>query len=413
MLTGNEKHNGQFTFYEFFAGVGLAGLGLGERWDCLWANDIDSGKCDIFEENFGKGSILVDDVSNVKASYLPGKADLAWASFPCQDLSLAGWRRGMTAKHSGAFWEFWRIVRELQDDGRAPNLLAIENVVGLLYGDSLAGLCEALASLGYNFGAVVIDAKHFVPQSRPRVFIVAVEEGIDVSGFTLDAPPSKPSVGHTSKLLKTVEGLDAGLKARWLWWKIPKPTKNGVSLTKIITDPDEHDPSWFSAEKLNHLLNLMNNLHREKIEEAKKHNGKLSVMTVYKRIRQGEQQAEVRNDDISGCLRVPGGGSSRQTIILVQHGEVKARLMNRRELARLMGAPDSFWLPTQYNSAYRAMGDAVAVPAVRWLADHLLTPLAERIGQATKTVTDKNSKRSDCYLNRSLQRMEEWKRNGA
>ncbi len=407
-----KKHNGQFGFYEFFAGVGLAGLGLGEQWGCLWANDFDPRKGEIFEANFGKGSIRVDDVSNVNASDLPETADLAWASFPCQDLSLAGWRRGMTAKHSGAFWEFWRIVRELQDDGRAPKLLAIENVVGLLYGDSFTGLCEALASLGYCFGAVVIDAKHFVPQSRPRVFIVAVEEGIDVSGFTLDAPPSKPSIWHTPKLLKTVEGFDGDLKARWLWWNLPKPIKNGVSLAKIVTEPDEHDPSWFSDKEVKRLLALMNDLHKKKVETAKKQNGKLSVLTVYKRIRQGEQRAEVRNDDLSGCLRVPGGGSSRQTVIMVQHGKVKARLMNRRELARLMGAPDSFWLPTQYNNAYRAMGDAVAVPAVRWLADHLLTPLAERIGHATEAVQVKVVT-SDRYLNRSLRRMEEWKRNGA
>jgi site-specific DNA-cytosine methylase len=125
----------------------LAGLGLGEQWGCLWANDFDPRKGDFFEANFGKGSIRVDDVSNVKASDLPETADLAWASFPCQDLSLAGWLRGMTAKHSGAFWEFWHIIREFKDDGRAPKLLAIENVVGLLYGDSFTGLCEALAPL--------------------------------------------------------------------------------------------------------------------------------------------------------------------------------------------------------------------------------------------------------------------------
>jgi len=317
----------------------------------------------------------------------------------------------MTAKHSGAFWEFWRILRELREQGRAPELLAIENVVGLFYGDSFAGLCEALVSLGYRFGAIVIDAKHFVPQSRPRVFIVAANKAIDVSGFAFASAPEKPSFWHTPKLIETVNSFPSDLKKHWVWWTLPKPTRNGVSLAKVLTDPDEHDPSWFSEEEVSRLLELMNDLHREKVEAAKAKNGKLTVLTVYKRIRQGEQRAEVRDDNLSGCLRVPGGGSSRQTIIVVQNGKVRARLMNRRELARLMGAPDTFWLPTHYNNAYRAMGDAVAVPAVRWLADHLLTPLAQTIDQASGSANTE-SKRNERYLTRSIQRMEEWKRNG-
>lgn len=405
------RDRGQRYFYEFFAGVGLAGLGLGDQWTCLWANDFDPRKAEIFARNFGGDLIRVDDIAKVSASDLPPKADLAWASFPCQDLSLAGWRRGMTAKHSGAFWEFWRILKELQEQGRAPKLLAIENVVGLFYGDSFTGLCEALVSLGYRFGAVVIDAKHFVPQSRPRVFIVAADKAIDVSGCALASAPEQPSPWHTPKLLETVNSFPPDLKRHWVWWDLPKPTRNGVSLAKVVTDPDEHDPSWFSEEEVSRLLGLMNDLHREKVEAAKAKNGKLTVLTVYKRIRQGEQRAEVRDDNISGCLRVPGGGSSRQTIIVVQHGKIRARLMNRRELARLMGAPDSFWLPSHYNNAYRAMGDAVAVPAVRWLSDHLLTPLAQQIGHVSESASSE-SKRNERYLTRSIQRMEEWKRNG-
>ena len=150
----------------------------------------------------------------------------------------------------------------------------------------------------------------------------------------------------------------------------------------------------------------------KKIEHAKAKSGGITVLTLYKRIRQGEQRAEVRDDHISGCLRVPGGGSSRQTVVVIQEGKVKARLMNRRELARLMGAPDTFWLPKHYNNAYRAMGDAVAVPAVRWLSDHLLTPLARRNSRIPDHMAAK-ALSGDCFLNRSLMRMEEWKRNGA
>jgi len=156
----------------------------------------------------------------------------------------------MTAKHSGAFWEFWRIIRELQEEGRAPELLTIENVIGLLYGDGFTGLCEALASLGYRFGAVVIDARHFVPQSRPRIFMVAVDESIDFSGLTLAQPPVIPSIWHTHKLLGNVKAFDPNLRKSWIWWNLPKPTENRVLLPEMITEPDRHDPGWFSDREL-------------------------------------------------------------------------------------------------------------------------------------------------------------------
>ena len=85
--------------------------------------------------------------------------------------------------------------------------------------------------------------------------------------------------------------------------------------------------------------------------------------------------------------------------------------MNRRELARLMGT-HTFRLPRHYNNAYRAMGDAVAVPAVRWLSDRLLTPLAEMCGQIPRYPAAR-ARANDYFLNRSLTRMEQWKRNGA
>lgn len=88
------------------------------------------------------------------------------------------------------------------------------------------------------------------------------------------------------------------------------------------------------------------------------------------------QRAEVRFDGISGCLRTPVGGSSRQTVILVENGHVRTRLLSPREAARLMGVPENYPLPSAYNDAYHLFGDGVAVPVVRWLENYLLSPLA-------------------------------------
>jgi len=104
------------------------------------------------------------------------------------------------------------------------------------------------------------------------------------------------------------------------------------------------------------------------------------VGTLYKRTRADadgtrRQRAEVRFDDIAGCLRTPGGGSSRQTILVVDGKKIRSRLLAPREAARLMGLAESFILPETYNDAYHLAGDGVVVPVVRHLTEYLLEPI--------------------------------------
>src|SRR5947209_6763807 len=210
----------ELRFYEFFAGAGLANLGLGNHWTCVWANDIDPLKASIYKANFSAKHFCLGDIASVSAADLPPDPQLAWASFPCQDLSLAGWRRGLSADRSGAFWPFWRIMREQLRSNERPPLIVIENVVGLLYGDSFPGLCEALAALGMQFGAMVIDARKFLPQSRPRVFIVAVDSRIDCSAYTVKQPLLAWS---PVALTNACKKLPESLQDLWRWWDLPVP----------------------------------------------------------------------------------------------------------------------------------------------------------------------------------------------
>jgi DNA (cytosine-5)-methyltransferase 1 len=101
------------------------------------------------------------------------------------------------------------------------------------------------------------------------------------------------------------------------------------------------------------------------------------VFPGYKRTRNGHQVLELRFDNIAGCLRTPGGGSSRQLLVIYSDGLFKTRLLTVREAARLMGVRESYRIEGSYNDGYKAMGDAVAVPVVRYLARHLLAPLSE------------------------------------
>ena len=101
------------------------------------------------------------------------------------------------------------------------------------------------------------------------------------------------------------------------------------------------------------------------------------VATGYRRTRNGSQQLELRFDGVAGCLRTPGGGSSKQYVVVRENGQNHARLLTVREAARLMGAPDSFMLPGTYNDGYYAMGDAVALPVAKFIGKTILLPLAE------------------------------------
>ncbi|MET0295290.1 MAG: DNA cytosine methyltransferase [Phenylobacterium sp.] len=364
------------AFYEFFAGGGMARLGLGAGWACLFANDFDPLKAATYRTNFADadGHFHEGDVWALNGDDLPGRADLAWASSPCQDFSLAGGRAGLSGGRSSAFFGFWRLVETLAREGRAPRAVVIENVCGLLTshgGRDFAALCEALAGQGYRFGALEIDAARFLPQSRPRLFVIA----------TLADPPAAllgASAFHTRAVREAHGRLPAALQARWLWWSAPEPAVRNADLASLL-EPDDA-VAWRPAAQTEALLALMAPLHRARLGQAAA-SGERRVGALYRRMRIEDgvrvQRAEVRFDGLSGCLRTPRGGSSRQTLVVVEGASVRTRLLTPREAARLMGLPDGYRLPPGANAGLHVAGDGVAVPVVRWLAHHILEPLLQ------------------------------------
>jgi len=380
----------KLTFYEFFAGGGLARVGLGSRWECLFANDISEKKAEAYRNNFlHADELIVDDIHNITVEELPGHAMLAWASFPCQDLSLAGNGHGLYAKRSGTFWPFWELMQDLQQKNRKVPLIVIENVVGLLTsndGQDFSSLCSAFTKAGYNLGALVINAEQFVPQSRPRLFIIAVAKTWVIPEELFQFAPYGPWFPNT--LVKAYYRLPTEIKRNWLWWSLPTPSGSVLSLLDII----EADPTgvcWHSKDETANLMAMMSETNLAKIRDAQK-SGSLQVGAVYKRTRQENgkrvQRAEIRFDK-SGCLRTPAGGSSRQILVFVEGEEVKSRLLSPREAARLMGLDDNYKLPERYNDAYHVMGDAVVPPVIAWLEKHILHKLVIAQQQQLKVNT--------------------------
>jgi len=371
------------TYYDFFAGGGMAGFGLGSNWTCLFANDIDAKKAASYRANHDGGKeLLLKDVAKVTVDEIPGSADLVWASFPCQDLSLAGKGAGLAGKRSGMFKPFWKLVRQLHDAGRGPKLIALENVYGAITsngGRDFATIAAAFSGLGYRFGAVVVDAVHFLPQSRPRFFMIGVRGDLRIPADHAQDGPS--SVWHPPALVEGHRLLSKTAASRWVWWNLPTPALRNVSLSSLIEDKPQ-GVRWHTKAETKHLLDMMTDHNRKKVEAAKELGTKV-VGTIYRRTRPDEngvkrQRAEVRFDEIAGCLRTPAGGSSRQTIMVVEGNKVRSRLLSPREAASLMGLPDTYLLPDRYNDAYKLAGDGVAVPVVRHLAEAIFEPILKR-----------------------------------
>lgn len=366
-------------FYDFFSGAGMARIGLGPEWNCIFANDIDEKKGDSYKGYFGPSRELrIRDVRDLSVSCLPGRADLAWASFPCQDLSLAGNGLGLDGERSGTFWAFWDLMQDLREEGRAPRMIILENVRGAItshQGRDLAAICNALSKEGYKYAPLVIDAVQFVPQSRPRLFIVAFGPEAMVPTELIADEPTKP--WHMDSFLLAYNQLEPEAEENWLWLSLPTPPLRLVKLSDLIDD-EPRGIEWHDADQTDWLLSLMTPVNRQKVEMAQA-DGRRRVGALYKRTRREksgrkQQRAEVRFDEVAGCLRSPGGGSSRQTILVVEGEKVRSRLLSTREAARLMGVPDDYPLPLRYNEAYRLMGDGVVVPVVDWLARNVVEP---------------------------------------
>ncbi|MBB5747346.1 DNA cytosine methyltransferase [Brevundimonas variabilis] len=358
------------TAFEFFAGGGLAGLGL-EGFQVTFANDIDRAKASSWQANHA-GAFHTGDVRDLTPEDLPGQPDLVWASSPCQDVSLAGTRGGLAARRSGTFWSFWQLMQALDREGRGPRAIVVENVVGLLtsgQGRDFPAICSALVQAGYRVGALEMDAALWLPQSRPRLFMVAFRDAEAPTG-SHPAPPF-----HTPRLIAAHDRLPKPVRSAWAWWKVGPPSRPNLDIGALL-EPDDA-VQWLGPSDVGHLLELLAPLHRERLDAAQR-SGERRVATGFRRVRtEGGvrvQRLELRFDGVAGCLRTPSGGSSRQYVLVCDDGRVRARRLTGREAARLMGLPDTYVLPKGETAALRLMGDAVAVPVVRTLTDALLRP---------------------------------------
>lgn len=368
MATARTRHRAA----EFFAGAGLARLGLEAtgRFDVTWANDIDADKARLYRARFGTGPadhLLVRDVDEIDPTELPTGVDLAWASFPCTDVSLAGDREGLAGAESGTWWAFIDRLRALDE---LPRVVVAENVLGLAtsnQGRDLEALLHSLDELDYLVDVLAIDGRHFVAQSRPRLFIVATRatNGLLESG---DGHPARPTW-----LTDRLERLDVKIFRP----DLPALPDGPDTLVGAVEQLAGDDPRWWPRGRVARFERELSAIQQRRLEAMRTAPG-LSWRTAYRRSRAGRPAWEIRADEIAGCLRTVRGGSSKQAVVEAGAGQVRVRWMTPGEYAALMGAADYPIDGFRDNQIYFGFGDAVVVPAVNWLATHYLDRLLTR-----------------------------------
>jgi DNA (cytosine-5)-methyltransferase 1 len=385
--TNPANPSGDFkTFVEFFAGVGLVHAGLAPSgWRCVYANDIDPKKQEMYQALFPAADYFhrmdVRETAEV-AARIDGRPALATASFPCVDLSLAGRYQGFKGEHSSTFFAFADVLEALGE--RRPPMVLIENVAGFLTSHKGADFARAaleLSRFGYWLDAFVVDAAHFTPQSRPRVFLVGVAAELrpfartrPAAGlFGEECSPSPLRPAAVVELRRRVR-----LETGWIEFDLPPPPRRGCALADVLDQGS--DQEWWGEEEVRRHFDMTSPAHRRQVQ-ALLDSGASWVGTGFRRVRSGRVRLEVRFDGLAGCLRTPRGGSARQIVLLADSGELRMRWMSPVEYARLQGVPDFPLVGTKTQQLW-GFADAVCVPVVAWIDRHILTPAYEQAARA-------------------------------
>jgi DNA (cytosine-5)-methyltransferase 1 len=389
------------TAISLFAGVGGFDIALRNNgYKVIASVEIDKQCNKVLEQHF-PDSKRYTDIKEVKGKDLindgfKATKGIITGGFPCQDLSVAGKRAGLTGSRSGLYWEAHRLLDETKSE-----TFILENVPGLLSsngGKDFGIVLGSLVELGYSVGWRVLDAQHFgVPQRRRRVFIVGSrlgEEGIikvlfERSSVSRNITQSKQTrqdiTSNTTKsfgksefksISNTIpaslyhkgslnnQDVDSNhlivektfVKKRraqsntdYETWKEGEvtPTLNSfdtsdVRTTTIVFKPHQEDGARIQNEVVNTLTAQMGT------------GGNNVPMVAYDEL----------NNTINNTHHTLRSGTKQSTGVI---SNKQVRRLTPKECERLQGFPDD-WTSTMADSnRYKQMGNAVAVPVVNWL----------------------------------------------
>jgi len=172
--------NYEYNVLELFAGAGGLAVGMEKAGlKCVALNEIDKHACETLRKNRPNWNVLEGDIKNFNFTEYHNQVDVVTGGFPCQAFSYAGKRLGFEDARGTLFYEFARVVKEVN-----PPICIGENVKGLLNhdnGKTLKGMISILDEIGYNVMPVkVLKAINFkVPQKRERLILVGIRKDIN------------------------------------------------------------------------------------------------------------------------------------------------------------------------------------------------------------------------------------------
>lgn len=217
----------EYTVLELFAGAGGLALGMEKAGlKCVALNEIDKYACETLRKNRPNWNVLEGDIKNFNFSEFQKKVDVVTGGFPCQAFSYAGKRMGFEDARGTLFYEFARVVKEVN-----PPICIGENVKGLLShdnGKTLKGMISVLDEIGYNVVPVeVLKAINYkVPQKRERLILVGIRKDIDLK---YEYPKPYKKIYNLKDALKKGELFDCNVP-KSPGAKYPESKKNVLDL---------------------------------------------------------------------------------------------------------------------------------------------------------------------------------------
>ncbi len=314
-----------FTFIDLFAGIGGTRLAFEKAGgECVFTSEWDKFCHYTYYANFGEKP--AGDITKIDAADIPDH-DVLLAGFPCQPFSIAGVSKKISLGREHGFDDklqgnlFFDIARILKE--KRPKVFMLENVKNLKShdkGKTYKVISDTLKLLNYKIFVKIVDAKHYVPQHRERIFIV----GFDKKKF------------------------------RNIKFKFPKmPEARRYELDEILLS--DVDNKYTLTERL--WLYLKN--------YAKKHRERGNGF--------GYGLIDSTKDKYTRTLsaRYYKDGSE----ILIKQDKRRPRRLTPRECARLMGFDDSFKIVVSDTQAYRQFGNSLVVPVVEDIASKIVNHL--------------------------------------
>lgn len=377
-----------------FSGIGGFDLGF-ERagMEIVGMCEIDKHAQKILKRHFPNAT-LHTDVKEVH--YERGTVDVICGGFPCQDISVAGKRRGLDGERSGLWFEFARIIDEAQ-----PKWVVIENVPGLFSSDNgrdLATIIQWLANRGYGVGWRVLDSQGFgLAQRRKRVFIVA-SFGTP-SGCTLLLEPESVRWDTTSR--RSAKQSNTGAVAKCL---MGHGQRIDYESETIIPFSFKMRVTGGNASGVRGGKNTRSGgqgyLESDKaFTIATTHDQFIAIPDVSPALRAEQKQSLMSG---SGNINVPLAISSKPERVLWEssHGYDPARVMSNQDIVptlsakmgtggnnvpnvgvrrltpieceRLQGFPDNWTSEQADTHRYKQLGNAVSVPVAHWIGNKIM-----------------------------------------